>query len=92
MEKMSIGDKITKAWDEKSSFGFGFFIAILALILSGVIFFFIVPFTMIILLLWGIIEITREHKKFGLGLIVGGLLPLLVFGGCFALFAVGSVY
>jgi len=57
-------------------FVFSFFIPYIAI-------FYLFPFAIIVSIIWGLIEIFKfQNKKFGLGLILGALFPLLIFGAC----------
>lgn len=75
----------------KNSLWTGFLIAFLGQVMIFVFSFFILyitifylfPFVIIGSIVWGLVEILKfQNKKFGLGLILGALFPLLIFGAC----------
>lgn len=47
-----------------------------------------VPIAIVGFIVWALIEIfKKENKHFGIGIILGALLPLLVFGACLTIIA-----
>lgn len=88
----------------KNSLWTGFLIAFLVQVMIFVFSFFIpfipyipfyalFPFAIIGSIVWGLVELFKfQNKKFGLGLILGALFPLLIFGACVSIITLNIGY